>query len=169
MIPVQNIIKNQVELGKVDIEYKDHPLELAFAFTVWKVQGLTFDKIIHALELLKGKNWTFENLYVGFLRITTINSIRCLPLSQRFDRRKFLNLRPNINTTRWKMDTLKGNKWIKNPKSAELRDKVKKKESDKSNIKRSSPTNKSTRDKKQKNKVEIDKKYKKKIFSKRTQ
>ena len=56
MIPVQNIIKNQVELEKVDIEYKDHPLELAFAFTVWKVQGLTFDKIILALEPLKGKN-----------------------------------------------------------------------------------------------------------------
>ena len=55
MIPVQNIIKNQVELEKVDIEYKDHPLELAFAFTVWKVQGLTFDKIILALEPLKGK------------------------------------------------------------------------------------------------------------------
>ena len=76
MIPVQNIIKNQVELEKVDIEYKDHPLELAFAFTVWKVQGLTFDKIILALEPLKGKNWTFENLYVAFSRITTINGIK---------------------------------------------------------------------------------------------
>ena len=107
---------------------------------------------------MKGKNWTFENLYVGYSRITTNNGIRCLPLSQRFDRRKFLNLRPNINTTRWRMDTAKGNKWIKNPKSAELRDKVKKKESNKSKIKRTSPTNKSTRDKKQKNEVEVDKK-----------
>ena len=110
MIPVQNIIKNQVELEKVDIEYKDHPLELAFAFTVQKVKGLIFDKIILALEPLKGKNWTFENLYVGYSRIRTNNGIRCLPLSQRFDRRKFLNLCLNISTMRWRINTTKGNK-----------------------------------------------------------
>ena len=39
---------NVLEVGrdKTKIFYHDHPPELGFAFTVWKVQGLTFDKVI---------------------------------------------------------------------------------------------------------------------------
>ena len=34
----------------VVITYQDHALELGFAFTVWKVRGLAFDKVILWLE-----------------------------------------------------------------------------------------------------------------------
>ena len=40
--------KNLLIVGsnKTKIFYNDHPLELGFALTVWKVQSLTFDKVI---------------------------------------------------------------------------------------------------------------------------
>ena len=152
MIPVGCIARKELKVNKIPIQYEDHFLELGFVFTVWKVQGLTLDKVILALELLGKKSWNFEMIYVSFSRTKTVDGIRCLPLSKSFDKRKFLNLLPNINTTRWRMDTAKGNgqKWTKNPLSAKLRDKVKKKESSTLAKKEALPTNKSSQVKKQK-------------------
>ena len=44
---------------------------------------------------------------------------------QKFVKSIFRNLVPDINTTRWRMDTSNGNKWKKNPASAALRNKRK--------------------------------------------
>ena len=68
MIPVgygleDNVL--EVANNKTKIFYQDHPLELSFAFTVWKVQGLTFDKIILQLEQSKGKG-------TGLSKISTL-------------------------------------------------------------------------------------------------
>ena len=91
MILIGNISWKHIKIGRTNINYKDHPLELGFAFTVWKVQGISLDKIILALEPLgRRRAWTFENFYVRFSRVRTINGIRCLPLSNKFDRIKFL-------------------------------------------------------------------------------
>ena len=40
--------ENALEVGsnKTKILYHDNPLDLGFVFTFWKVQGLTFEKVI---------------------------------------------------------------------------------------------------------------------------
>ena len=126
-IPRKDVCKLQVGSSKnAKITCNNHPLELGFAFTVWKVQGLTFDKVILWLNRRKGKrHWTLENLYVAFSRVRTANGIRCFPLTKKFKSSVLRNLVPDINATRWRMDTKKGNKWEKNPASASLRNKVK--------------------------------------------
>ncbi len=50
--------------------YYAHAIDLAFAITVWKCQGGTFDYIIALLEHTPGSpTLTFEKLYVMFTRV----------------------------------------------------------------------------------------------------
>lgn len=92
-------------MGDSVIDYINHLLELEFIFTIQKVQDLTFDKVILALELLKGKIASLlGNFCIAFSRVRAIDSIRCLPLSKKFNRRKFLYFLPNVNTTRQLID-----------------------------------------------------------------
>jgi hypothetical protein len=52
------------------VTYFAHAVDLAFAITVWKCQGGTFDYIIALLEQTPGSpNLTFDNLYVMFTRV----------------------------------------------------------------------------------------------------
>ncbi len=47
------------------VAYYAHAVDLAFAITVWKCQGGTFDYIITLLEQTPGSpTLTFENLYI---------------------------------------------------------------------------------------------------------
>jgi hypothetical protein len=76
-------------------------MDLAFAITVWKCQGSTFEYIIALLEHSPGSPaLTFEKLYVMF----TANHVRCLPLSPIYDKRTLFHLRPKILATKWRMD-----------------------------------------------------------------
>ena len=66
MIPVgYRQEKNELQIGSnknAKIFYHNCPLELGFALTVWKVQGLTFNKVILWSYQLKGIIcWTTEN------------------------------------------------------------------------------------------------------------
>ncbi len=52
------------------VTYYAHAVNLAFAVTVWKCQGGTFDYIIALLKQTLGSpTLTFENLYVMFTRV----------------------------------------------------------------------------------------------------
>ncbi len=52
------------------VTYYAHTVDLAFAITVWKCQGGTFDYIIALLEQTPGSpTLTFEKLYVMFTRV----------------------------------------------------------------------------------------------------
>ncbi len=52
------------------VTYYAHAVDLAFAITVWKCQGGTFDYIIALLEQTPGSpTLTFENSYVMFTRV----------------------------------------------------------------------------------------------------
>jgi hypothetical protein len=52
------------------VTYNVHAVDLAFAITVWKCQGGTFDYIVALLEHTPGSpTLTFEKLYVMFTRV----------------------------------------------------------------------------------------------------
>ncbi len=92
--------------------YYAHAVDLAFAITVWKCQGGTFDYIIALLKHIPGSpTLTFEKLYVMFTRVKKACKIRCLPLSPAFIRAKLYHLRPKILATKWRMDIDKGGYW----------------------------------------------------------
>jgi hypothetical protein len=63
--------KQKVEVGTQEsVTYYAHPVDLAFAITVWKCQGGTFDYVIALLKHTLGSpTLTFEKLYVIFTRV----------------------------------------------------------------------------------------------------
>jgi hypothetical protein len=63
--------EKKVKVGtQTSVTYYAHAVDLAFAITVWKCQGGTFDYIIALLEHNPGSPaLTFENLYVMFTRV----------------------------------------------------------------------------------------------------
>ncbi len=69
--------------------YYAHAVDLAFAITVWKCQGGTFDYIIALLEHTPASpTLTFEKLYVMFTRVKIACQFQCLPLSPAFNKAK---------------------------------------------------------------------------------
>ncbi len=80
-------------------------MDLAFAITVWKCQGGTFEYIIALLEHSPGSPaLTFEKLYVMFTGLKEASHFRCLPLSPIYDKRTLFHLQPKILATKWRMD-----------------------------------------------------------------
>ena len=78
-----------------------YAVDLGFAFAVWKVYGLAFDKIALNLEPSFGKKrWTFENAHIAFLRVASNNGIRCLKLLNNFSETIFRRLLPSTWTTK---------------------------------------------------------------------
>ncbi len=63
-----NRCKKKVKVGTQEsVTYYAHAVDLAFAVTVWKCQGGTFDYIIALLDTSPGSpTHTFEKLYVMF-------------------------------------------------------------------------------------------------------
>ncbi len=63
--------KKKVSAGMQEsVTYYAHAVDLAFAITVWKCQGGTFDYINALLEQTPGSpTLTFEKLYVMFTRV----------------------------------------------------------------------------------------------------
>ncbi len=92
--------------------YFAHEVDLAFAVTVWKCQGGTFDYIIALLEHTPGSpTLTFEKLYVMFTRVKKACNFCCLPLSPAFNKAKLYHLRPEILATKWRMDINESGYW----------------------------------------------------------
>ncbi len=89
-----------------------YAVDLAFAITVWKCQGGTFDYIIALLEHSPGSpTLTFEKIYVMFTRVKKACKFQCLPLCPAFNKAKFYNLRPKILATKWRMDVDESGYW----------------------------------------------------------
>ena len=92
--------------------YYAHAVDLAFAITVWKSQGGTFDYIIALLEHTPGSpTLIFEKLYVMFTRVRKACRFQCLPLSPAFNKAKLYHLRPKILATKWRMDIDESGYW----------------------------------------------------------
>jgi hypothetical protein len=105
--------KKKVIVGTQEsVNYYAHAVDLAFAITVWKCQGGTFDYIISLLEHTPGSpTLTFEKLYVIFTRVKMACRFRCLPLSPAFNKAKLYHLHPKLLATKWRMDIDKGGYW----------------------------------------------------------
>ncbi len=94
------------------VTYYAHTVDLAFAITVWKCQGGTFEYIIALLKHSPGSPARiFEKLYVMITRVKEANHIRCLPLSPIYDKRTLFHLQPKILATKWRMDINKHGYW----------------------------------------------------------
>jgi hypothetical protein len=94
------------------VSYYAHAVDLAFAITVWKCQGGTFDYIIALLEHTPvSPTLTFEKLYVMFTRMKMACKFQCLPLSPAFNKAKLYHLRQTILATKWRMDIDKSGYW----------------------------------------------------------
>ncbi len=94
------------------ISYYAHAVDLAFAITVWKCRGGTFDYIIPLLEQTPGSpTLTFEKLYVMFTRVKKACKFWCLPLSKAFNKTKLYHLRPKILVPKWRMDIGRDGYW----------------------------------------------------------
>ncbi len=92
--------------------YYAHAVDLAFAITVWKCQGSTFDYIIALLERTPGSpTLTFEKLYVMFTKVEMACKFWFLPLSPAFNKAKLYNIRPKILATKWRMDIDENGYW----------------------------------------------------------
>ena len=105
--------EKKVRVGTQEsVTYYAHAVDLAFAITVWKCQGGTFDYIIALLEQTPGSpTVTFETLYVMFTRVKKACKFRCLPLSPAFNKAKLYHLRPKILATKWRMDIGRDGYW----------------------------------------------------------
>jgi hypothetical protein len=87
-------------------------MDLAFAITVWKCQGGTFEYIIALLQHSPGSPaLTFETLYVMFTQVKEANHFRCLTLSPKYDKQTLFYLQPKILATKWQMDIDKHRYW----------------------------------------------------------
>jgi hypothetical protein len=82
--------EKKVRVGTQEsVTYYAHAVDLAFAITVWKCQGGTFNYIITLLEQTPGSpTLTFEKLYVMFTRVKKACKFWCLPLSPAFNKAK---------------------------------------------------------------------------------
>jgi hypothetical protein len=77
------------------VTYNTHAVDLAFAITVWKCQGGTFEYIIALVEHSPGSPaLTFGKLYVMFTRVKEANHFRCLPLYPIYDKQTLFHLQP---------------------------------------------------------------------------
>ncbi len=105
--------KKKVKVGTQEsVTYYAHAVDLAFAITVWKCQGGTFDYIIALLKHTSGSpTLTFEKLYVMFTRVKMACQFWCLPLSPAFNNAKLYHLRPKVLATKWRMDFDKSGYW----------------------------------------------------------
>jgi hypothetical protein len=94
------------------VTYYSHAVDLAFAITVWKCHGGTFDYIIALLKHTPASpTLTFEKLYVMFTRVKMACRFCCLPLSPAFNKAKLHHLRPKNLAPKWRMDIDKRGYW----------------------------------------------------------
>ena len=61
-----------------EIQQMQFPITLAWACTVYKVQGLTLDKIVISFELVKQRFFNYGQVYVAISRSITLKGIYIL-------------------------------------------------------------------------------------------
>ena len=79
IVPVLTKIK--VKPGKPsspEIQRRQFPLKLAYAFTVHKVQGLTLKNVVISFDLLKQRSFNYGQIYVALSRSTTLQGLHIL-------------------------------------------------------------------------------------------
>ena len=54
------------------------PVTLAWACTVYKVQGLTLDQVVLSTELIKQRSFNYGQIYVALSRATSLNGLYIL-------------------------------------------------------------------------------------------
>ena len=57
------------------IKRTQFPLMLAWACTVHKVQGLSFNKVVVGFQLLKQQNFHYGQIYVALSRVTSLEEL----------------------------------------------------------------------------------------------
>jgi hypothetical protein len=105
--------ERKVKVGTQEsVTYYAHALDLAFAITVWKCQGGTFDYIIALLAHTPGcPTLTFEKLYVMFTRVKMACQLQCSPPSPAFNKAKLYHLCPKLLAKKCRMDIDKSGYW----------------------------------------------------------
>ena len=57
------------------IKRTQYPLMLTWGSTVHEVQGLSLDKIVLILDLLRQRNFNYGQIYVALSRVTSFNAL----------------------------------------------------------------------------------------------
>ena len=57
------------------IKRTQYPLMLTWGSTVHEVQGLSLDKIVLSLDLLRQRNFNYGQIYVALSRVTSFNAL----------------------------------------------------------------------------------------------
>ena len=65
--------------------HKSHMVELGFAFTFYKVQGATLDRVILDFDFHTRIECSFPSVYVGLSRVRQIKDLRLLPRTAKAD------------------------------------------------------------------------------------
>ncbi|KAF4128879.1 hypothetical protein GN958_ATG21940, partial [Phytophthora infestans] len=82
------------------VTYTQHAVDLVFVVIVWKAQGCTLNRPSRP----HAPKWGFDHLYVGLSRVTPVAQLRCFPLSGAVYKSSLFRLRPNIHTTKWRLE-----------------------------------------------------------------
>jgi hypothetical protein len=94
---------NSVKIAGMKLGYKAHGVDLAFALTVWKAQGMTLSHVIALLDGGPDSKITFECMYVIKSRVPSIDRIKCLGVAKNPEI-KLSRLRPSALAVRYRQD-----------------------------------------------------------------
>jgi hypothetical protein len=105
---------NSIRVADMELGYKAHGVDLAFALTVWKAQGQTLSHVIALLDSgPSSKNLTYECLYVIKSRVPSVDRIKCLGVAD--DPKSILKgLRPCPLAVRYRQDIGADGYWRNN-------------------------------------------------------
>lgn len=82
LVPIELILERfKIRPGEPslpEIQWMQFPITLAWACTVYKVQGLTLHKIVISLELVKQRFFNYGQVYVAISRSTSLQGIHIL-------------------------------------------------------------------------------------------
>jgi hypothetical protein len=94
---------NSINVADIELGYKAHGVDLAYALTVWKAQGMTLSHVIALLDGGPRSKITYEGLYVIKSRVPSNDRIRCLGVAEN-PGIKLGRLRPNPLAVRYRQD-----------------------------------------------------------------
>lgn len=93
-----------LKLGKkVFIRFEMHAVDIAFAVTFYKLQGLTLDKVILDINQPPSGLFalSFNSAYVGFTRVRKASDMRIMPVNSK-GLQHMSNLRPDAQLRLWR-------------------------------------------------------------------
>jgi hypothetical protein len=100
----------KLKIDNIELTFKSHGVDLAFALTVWKAQGKTLSHVIALLDGGPGHSLTYECMYVIKSRVPALDRIKCLGVAA--DPREILSkLRPCPLAVRYRQDIAADGYW----------------------------------------------------------